>query len=548
MTIVDPIIFNAFLNESKEAVESLEADLVKLESDLENKNLINSVFRSLHTIKGNASFLDLDNITTVAHEAETLLDEVRSGKRKINQTSIDLVYSVVDVLQEMLEDPEMAQAIKSVNVLKVEESKIEHIVSLVHELELLRYSMEKLPAQLEGERGDISEGLFNLELATSKASRITSELGAIVFGARLVPVNNVFRRFPRIVRELAKKLDKKIELKVLNGSAKLDKSIVEAIADPMTHLIRNAVDHGVESPENRQAKGKKQQGTITLNSFVDGNLVVIEIKDDGKGMDPDLILYQAAEKGIIFRGKENTMSDSEKLGLIFAPGFSTAEQVTDISGRGVGMDVVKSNINKLKGMVQIESTLGIGTTIQLRFPFSVVVASCLYVYIDEVCYAIPLSQMEESIHIAKGELFTQSPQRLKSGEEAMAVYSLQELLTGKFQIKQGIKELPAVRVRRKDGRLIALIVDEFSIMEEAVIHSVDSYISSIPGIQGGVIRRDGLVSIALSIDSLLETTFKKIPLAYAVNKERKHPEITDLQKLIEDAREITDGVLDFKLS
>lgn len=656
MTVVDPMILNAFLNESQETIESLESDLSELENDPENSELINSVFRSLHTIKGNSSFLDLDNVTSVTHEAETLLDEIRSGRRPLEQTGIDFIYAVIDILRSMVANPEdppetsslvaqinqyrtgegdeseaesesvianaqetdsststdsllnlnatveadqatdldedadallkgmisaeeMAAASKRdsstsastsaskpkesvaqkkpssknvapkiVNMLKIEESKVERMVNLVNELELLKYSMEKLPAQLEDENGDRNEAMLNLDLATSKISRITSELGSLVFGARLVPVNNVFRRFPRIVRDLANKLDKDIELQILNGSAELDKSIVEAIADPMTHLIRNAVDHGVEAPEYRMSHGKDRRGVITLNSFVQGNSVVIEIKDDGKGMDPELILRKAVEKGIVPRGKGNSMPDAEKLGLIFAPGFSTAEKVTDISGRGVGMDVVKSNINKLKGTVQIESQIGAGTTIQLRFPLSVVVSRCLFVYVGDVCCAVPLSQMEESIQIGKGELFSRPPRRLNSGEETMAVYSMQDLLWGKFQINPGTKTLSAVRVRRKDGKLIALIVDEFSIMEETIIHSVDSYVSSIPGIQGGVIRRDGSVSLALSIETLLETTFEKTPLAFAVSRERKRAEITDLKKLLEDANKITGGIFDFKTS
>ena len=399
--------------------------------------------------------------------------------------------------------------------IRIEEAKVERMVNMVNELKIVRYTMEALPAMMDHMGEEARDLRFALELALSKMGRITGDLGALVYGARLVPVDNVFRKFPRVVRDLSQKLGKQIQLEIANGGAELDKSIVEAIADPMTHLIRNAADHGIEGPEGRKRAGKAVHGTITLNSFVDVNSVVIEIKDDGKGIDTDIVARKAVEKGIIPADKAMAMSYAEKLGLIFAPGFSTAEVVTDISGRGVGMDVVKSNINKLKGTVSIQSQVGKGTTIQLRFPLSVVVLRCLYAYASEVCYAIPLHQVDESLTIQRGQLHKKRP-KPKELQEVFPVFSLNDLLWEQFSVPANSPALNALKVRGKDGSTYGLLVDRFSYMEEAIIHSVDSYISSIPGIQGGVIRKDGSVTVSLNLDGLYDRVASRKPLGWAM--------------------------------
>lgn len=556
--IVDPMILKAFLNESADSVNQLESDLQALETDLTNMDLVNSVFRALHTIKGNSSFLDLASITSITHEAETILDRIRNGDDHMSQETIDVVFAVVDALRAMIADPDRNQDTSAVMqqllsysksnkpivelregaaevlrgtsedgvappaaaetrvvvpTIRIEEAKIERMVNMVNELKIVRYAMEAMPQLLEHMGDEARELRFSLDLAISKMSRITGDLGALVYGARLVPVDNVFRKFPRVVRDLSQRLKKQIKLEIANGSAELDKTIVEAIADPMTHLIRNAVDHGIEDPKARAASGKPAQGTVTLNSFVDGNSVVIEIKDDGKGIDTELVARKAVEKGIISADKAANMSYSEKLALIFAPGFSTAAQVTDISGRGVGMDVVKSNINKLKGTVAIQSVVGEGTTIQLRFPLSVVVLRCLYVYGNDVCYAIPLHQVEESLTIPRGQLYQRRPPE-REKHEILPVYSLTELLWDKYALPTGTQALNALKVRRKDGATYCLLVDRFSYMEEAIIHSVDSYISSIPGVQGGVIRKDGSVTVSINLDGLYDKIASRKPLGW----------------------------------
>lgn len=556
MTVeVDPIILRAFLNESSESINQLETDLQALEHDYTNMELVNSIFRALHTIKGNSSFLDLSSITEVTHEAESILDRIRHGDDSLNQETIDVLFSVVDILRSMVADPSAKHSVSDVvaqlvnysksnrpitefksaespdkkseeaseardtrialPTIRIEESKLERMVNLVNELKIVRHSLETLPEMLADAGEELRELRFSLDMAVSRVSRITSELGSLIYGARLVPVDNVFRKFPRVIRDLSQKLGKEIRLEIKNGSAELDKSIVEAIADPMTHLIRNAADHGIESPRERADRGKEAVGKVILDSYVDMNSVVIEITDDGRGIDTDIVAQKAVERKIISADKALTMTYADKLALIFAPGFSTAEVVTDISGRGVGMDVVKSNINRLKGTVQILSEVGRGTKIQLRFPLSIVVIRCLYVYAEEICYAIPLHQVAESLQIGEGQLYTQRP-RAKEKYDIFPIYALKDLLWDRFQLPPDTKQLSALKVKGRDGNYYGLLVDRFSFMEEAIVHSVDSYISSIPGIQGGVIRKDGTVSVSINLEGLYDRIANRKPLAWAM--------------------------------
>lgn len=297
----------------------------------------------------------------------------------------------------------------------------------------------------------------------------------------------------------------------------MDKTIVDAIADPMTHLIRNSADHGIEKIDDRVKKGKKPYGTIHLNSYVKGNFVYIEISDDGAGIDKERIVKKAVEKGILPADKATTLSESRQLGLIFAPGFSTAEQVTDISGRGVGMDVVKSNINKLKGTVLIESEVGKGTTIQLRFPMSLVVLMSLVVRIRHTSCAVSLDQVDESIDYKKSEVF-RDQQEPTSGDNSLSLYSLSELLWHTPQEEAGAYHV--LRFKSKTGSQFGFIVDDFTSIEDALIQSVDSYIAAMPGVQGATIRKDGKVAIVLNVDSILELASMNHPMGYVRIREK----------------------------
>jgi two-component system chemotaxis sensor kinase CheA len=561
--VADQELLKAFYDESGDILERLHSDLTRLESVPTDSEVINSVFRGLHTIKGNSSFLSLDPVTKVAHAAETMLDKARRKEIPVSPTLIALVRNVFEELQTIIVDRQAVDtaptvnsiqdflAGKKVNVIlsaapaialgilpkitsssfvRVDEIKVGKIISLVSELELLRYALEKIPDKMDALGRPAADLRFEADLQISKLSRLTRSLSSLVFGVRLVPVNQVFLRFPKVVKELASRLDKNIRLEIAHGEAELDKSIVEAIADPMTHLIRNSADHGIETPEQRLAAGKPRDGVIRLNSFVRGSFVFIEIADDGRGIDGEIILRKAVEKGIVPAEKAPTFTEAQKLGLIFAPGFSTAEKVTDISGRGVGMDVVKSNINRLKGTVIIDSKVGRGTVIQLRFPMSVVVIFSLFVDVNSTCCALPVEQVDESMDFAPSELLGSIPTNEENPEGFTALYSLRSLLWGLPEVAGSRKSYHAIRFKDSKGMNMAFIVDEYSSIEEAIVQSVDSYVAALPGIQGATIRKDGSVGLVLNPDSIVEHALKAKPFAYVkvkVAEETEEVTLTD---------------------
>lgn len=560
MSAEDLELRKAFFVEAVDILEKLDGDIDSMEAKPSDTEVVNSVFRGLHTIKGNSSFLGLDKITKVSHAAETLLDKARKKELPVTPDMLRIVRRVfsdlkimigeqeteldvsvpIEVIQKFMAGDKSALAklgesaapqesppagtgtpkkIQTASFVRIDETKITKILSLVSELELLRYSLEKMPEKMDV-LGTIGADLrFEIDLQVSKLSRLTKSLSGLVFGVRLVPVNQVFQRFPRVVKELAQKLGKEIKLEIANGDAELDKAIVEAIADPMTHLIRNSADHGIEPADVRKKSGKPAAGTIRLNSYVKGNFVYIEITDDGKGIDGDVILKKAVEKGIVPPEKAPTFTHAQKLALIFAPGFSTAEKVTDISGRGVGMDVVKSNINKLKGTVIIDSKVGRGTVIQLRFPMSMVVLFSLFVEINGTNCAFPVDQIDESIDYGSTELLDHIPEG-EDPKKFLALYSLRSLLWKQPEETSRKGNFHVLRFKEAKAEGLAFLVDDFSSIEEAIVQSVDSYIAALPGIQGASVRKDGSVALVLNTQTIVEAALQAKPFAYVKVKEK----------------------------
>lgn len=565
MAAEDVELRKAFFIEAVDILEKLDGDIDSMEAKPQDTETVNSVFRGLHTIKGNSSFLGLDKITKISHAAETLLDKARKKELPVTPEMLRIVRRVfadlkvmigeqeteldvsvpIEVIQKFMAGDKSALAklgdsapaaapageapkkIQTASFVRIDETKITKILSLVSELELLRYGLEKMPEKMDV-LGNVAQDLrFELDLQVSKLSRLTKSLSGLMFGVRLVPVNQVFQRFPRVVKELAQKLGKEIKLVIANGDAELDKAIVEAIADPMTHLIRNSADHGIEPAEARKKAGKPTAGTIRLNSYVKGNFVYIEISDDGKGIDGDVILKKAVEKGIVPPEKAPGFTHSQKLALIFAPGFSTAEKVTDISGRGVGMDVVKSNINKLKGTVIIDSQVGQGTVIQLRFPMSMVVLFSLFVDINGTNCAFPVDQIDESLDYAPAELLDHIPEG-EDPKKYLALHSLRSLLWKQPEDASRLKSFHVLRFKEAKAEGMGFLVDDFSSIEEAVVQSVDSYIAALPGIQGASVRKDGSVALVLNTQTIVEAAASAKPFAYVKVKEKTVVEDTGL--------------------
>lgn len=383
--------------------------------------------------------------------------------------------------------------------IRVDTNRLDHVMDLVGELVLSRNRLNKILTQIE-EIGEGEEKFRFLMGTVSNLNVITSDLQLAVMKMRMVPIRKIFNRFPRMVRDLARKANKKIQMKIYGESTEVDKSVIEELNDPLVHIIRNSIDHGIESPDVRIRKGKTEYGTITLGAFQEGNSIVVEIEDDGKGIDPVVIEQRAIEKGII-KG-DVKLSPKEIINLIFEPGFSTAKEVTDISGRGVGMDVVKTNLSKINGVIDLSSIKGKGTRITLRIPLTLAIIQVLMVKIGKDMYALPLSSILETAKVKKDCI------KCIDGQEILNVRdSLIPLLRLSNALDIGGEELQKdyvyVVLMAIAEKRIGIIVDELCHQEEVVIKSVGSYFSDIKEISGATITGDGKVSLILDPVSLI---------------------------------------------
>jgi two-component system chemotaxis sensor kinase CheA len=317
---------------------------------------------------------------------------------------------------------------------------------------------------------------------------------------RMIPMSVVFNRFPRMLRDLAGKLGKKVELITHGEATELDKGLIEKITDPLTHLIRNSCDHGIEMPDERLAKGKTEHGTITLSASHQGGSILIEVRDDGKGLSREKLIAKAREKGI---DAPDSMSDSDVWALIFAPGFSTAEQVTDVSGRGVGMDVVKKNIASLGGTVEIDSAEGYGMSVKVRLPLTLAIMDGMSVRVSDEVYILPLSSVIESFQIKASDINTvaQGAQLVKVRDEYMPVIELEHVFSvPRFEFNGGS---PIMVVVEADGSRVALMVDELLGQQQVVIKNLESNYRRVPNVSGATILGDGKVALILDTSGLV---------------------------------------------
>jgi two-component system chemotaxis sensor kinase CheA len=319
----------------------------------------------------------------------------------------------------------------------------------------------------------------------------------------MLPIGKVFNKFPRMIRDLGRELNKKIDLEIYGEETELDKSIVEEVGDPLVHIIRNSCDHGIENPADRLALGKKEGGTIKLKAYNEGNQIVIQIDDDGKGLDAEMLKARSLERGVITEKEATNMTEKEAFGLIFKPGFSTATVVTNVSGRGVGMDVVRTNIEKLNGIIDIDSQVGVGTSMKLKIPLTLAIIQALLVGVQEEYYAIPLASVLETVRISKDEVYTvegRSVMRLR--EEVLALVHIGDI----FEVERVLdnSEYAYVVVLGLGTSKIGLIVDTHVGQEEIVIKSLGEFLKGINGIAGATIRGDGNVTLIVDVLALME--------------------------------------------
>jgi len=553
-----PLILD-FIAESGEHIESAEAGLLELESRPDDNEVINQIFRSFHTIKGMAGFLNLSEIGSLAHSAENLLDGARKGELVLAGENIDLVFESIDMLKQMiaglkesigsgkpaaaqehlgdllarlkasaegqspaafLNSPEGLEKDKELDEvltgraqpetkavvtktkaasgdekIKVSTARLDNLINMAGELVIAQLMVsEEVNKNLTSQQG--------LAHKVAHESKIVRELQELSMSMRMVPIHGVFQKMARLVRDLSRKAGKDVAFATTGEETELDRSIVDKIADPLVHMVRNSVDHGIEPEAERIEAGKSPNGRVELRAFHQAGNIVIEIRDDGKGLSRERILKKAVDNGIVEAGQE--LSDEEVFKLIFHAGLSTAQKVTSVSGRGVGMDVVRKNIEALRGKVDISSTPGAGTTFTIRLPLTLAIIDGQIVKVGSDRYLIPINSIVRSLK-PKTEQLSSVQNR---GEMVMVRGELLPMvrLHRLFDVVPATED-PAeslLVVVAEDKNKCCLLVDELLGQQQVVIKSLGEGLGAVKGVSGGAIMGDGKVSLILDIPSLME--------------------------------------------
>ena len=549
-----------FLVETNEIIENLDHDLVELESNQNDLELLNKIFRGAHTMKGSSSFLGFNKLAELTHHAEDILNKLRKGEMVVTREIMDTLLEFVDKTKQIISDiengtdntdctsviedlklasegkltsktkntsaaqsaqaaqpaaapapkPQAApkqeapkvvhQATPVEQTIRVDVSRLDSLVNLVGELVLSRNMLSQIAGELENkfENEYLVEQLL---VATNSIGMNTTELQLAIMKTRMIAIGKVFNKFPRVVRDIARDTGKEIELIISGEETELDKQVIESIGDPLLHMIRNSCDHGVETPDVRLAKGKPRMGTVNLSAYHEGNHVVIEIKDDGAGMDPNKLKRKAIEKGVITVDEANSMDDKQAFALIFKPGFSTAEKITNISGRGVGMDVVRTNIEKLNGIITIDSKIDEGSTFYLKLPLTLAIIQALLVGVAGETFAIPLASVVETVRITNEEIHSfEGREVLKLRDRVLSLIRLDEA----FALDELEQDEIYVVVVALAEKQLGFIVDKLIGQEEIVIKSLGDYLGGNPGIAGATITGDGRVRLILDVAGVIE--------------------------------------------
>jgi len=540
---VDDDLLRDFLAETEELLEGLEEHLLKLEARPEDPELLNEIFRAFHTIKGTSGFLGFSRTFQLAHRAEEVLDRLRKGDMVIGRDTMDALLAVLDVMKALLReiqeergersdiDPAIAMleaflegktagvqkaeptpaqvplARAGVETIRVDVRRLDQLMNLVGELVLGRNRL----LQLNSEIGVLHKGeeiAEQLDLTASRIDLLTAEIQEMVMKTRMVPVGRVFNKFPRVVRDLCRVNGKEVRLVIEGEDTELDKTVIEEIGDPLVHLIRNAIDHGIEPPEERVRLGKPRQGVVRLYAAQEGDHILVRVEDDGRGMDTEKIKRKAMEKGLLGPEEAGRMDDRAIWNLVFLPGFSTAERVTDVSGRGVGMDVVHTNITRLNGTISIDSQPGKGTRVEIRLPLTLAIVQGLVVRVGDELYALPLASVMEAVRAEAGDIRTIN--RLEViclRDQVLPLVRLDRLF--KVPDGGGNGRRYVVVVGTAEDK-VGLVVHDLVGQEEVVIKSLGRMLQNTPAIAGATIRGDGKVCLIVDVNELLELAREQI--------------------------------------
>ena len=641
----DDEILQDFLVEAGEILESLGEQLVELEQSPTDKNLLNSVFRGFHTVKGGAGFLNITPLVDICHRAEDVFNTLRQGDRAVDAALMDVVLKVLDRVNGMMtavrsgQEPEPAgaellgtleqlakpsaagaaiaapaeetasadeidrefdallqqsqqasgaqqqtvvtvapvaaapapageiseeefealldqlhgkakppavaavgkpapgapvevsraitaaaddvqkPALKAVDkpaadgdkdsekdphkdaavhqidpTVRVDTKRLDDIMNLVGELVLVRNRLATLKDTVANE--EVAQAVGNLDV-------VTSDLQAAVMKTRMQPIKKVFGRFPRVVRDLSRALNKDIHLELVGEDTDLDKNLVEALADPLVHLVRNSIDHGIEDPQTREEKGKARTGTIVLSAKQEGDHIVLSIKDDGAGMNADRLRRKAVEKGLLDEEVAARLDDNDCYNLIFLAGFSTKAEISDISGRGVGMDVVKTRINQLNGSVEVASEEGVGTEIIIKLPLTLAIVPTLMVMLGTQIFAIPLANVNEIIEMSSVKT------NVVEGKDVAVIrdHPLPLFFINRWLVSERHRPTDFTKcyivVAKVGTRQMACVVDNLIAQEEVVIKPLGALLQGVPGLAGATITGDGRIALILDMPGLM---------------------------------------------
>ncbi|AMX84020.1 chemotaxis protein CheA [Geobacillus subterraneus] len=418
----------------------------------------------------------------------------KSGEQAASELPASTAFEQAAAAQAEAETVEKQAAKQAGKTIRVNIERLDMLMNLFEELVVDRGRLEQ-----------ISRDLNHAELTETveRMSRISSDLQTIILNMRMVPVETVFNRFPRMVRQLARELGKKVRLDIIGAETELDRTVIDEIGDPLVHLIRNALDHGIEAPDARAACGKPEEGTVKLRAYHSGNHVFIEIEDDGAGISREKVLQKAIARGIVSPEAAAHLTDQQVYGLIFAPGFSTADHISDISGRGVGLDVVKSTIESLGGAVTVDSQPGKGSLFSIQLPLTLSIISVLLVQIAAETYAIPLSSIMETALVRKEEIFSAHNQPVIDFRgKVVPLVRLKDVFSVPDASDEG--DTVAAVIVRKGEKLAALAVDSFIGQQEVVLKSLGNYLSSVFAISGATILGDGRVALIIDCNALVK--------------------------------------------
>ena len=570
-------LLGEFHAEALDHLQQIEAALLTLDGAPDDRDALNSLFRSFHTIKGVSGFLHLTPMHTLTHEVESLMDLARTGRLRLSSTIITVILQSRDALQEMigqitaaLERGHMPDSVVPVSHLirqvralaalgtggapapvapvvpisdpapaaeapppapaspapvaaapalslapvapapispssgpvptpagastvRVNTEKLDALMDMVGELVIVQSQLQESARGADRETSALARNLTQL-------GRITKELQHTAMSLRMIPIKPTFQRMERLVRDLSREFGKKIAFQTAGEDTEIDRTVTEEIADPLVHMVRNALDHGLETPAERAAAGKAETGTLTLRAYHEGSSLVIELSDDGRGINPEKVLKKARQQGLVAPNVE--LTDTEIFQLIFLPGFSTAEKVTSVSGRGVGMDVVKRNIEKLRGTIQTESQLGRGSTFRVRLPLTTAIIDGLLVRVGPDRFILPSTTVQMALRPARNALVTVQGRGevLDHRGHLLPLHRLHR----RFAIGGAVEDpVDGIVVVVENGtRPYALLVDELLNKQEVVVKNLGSFLQQLPGVAGGAILGDGNIALILDPSSL----------------------------------------------